>query len=88
MSKILTNQLGKILPRLMSPWQTGFVLGRGIVNNILITQELCHDLDRKLVHPNIILKLDMEKAYDRVEWSFLLFMLRKFGFKEAVVLFF
>ena len=43
------------------------------------------DLDRRLKHPNLILKLDMEKAYDRVEWSFLIFMLRQFGFDEGNV---
>ncbi|XP_071917045.1 uncharacterized protein [Coffea arabica] len=63
----------------------GFVLGRGIVDNVLLAQELVLDLDRRLVDPNLILKLDMEKAYDRVNWSFLLFMLRQYGFEEAVV---
>lgn len=84
-SKILANRLNKLLPRLISPWQTGFVPGRGIADNIMVAQELVMDLDRRLRHPNIILKLDMEKAYDRVEWPFLLFMLRAFGFSEWVV---
>ncbi|XP_027150340.1 uncharacterized protein LOC113750578 [Coffea eugenioides] len=84
-SKIVANRLGRVLPALISPWQTGFVSGRGITDNILLTQELVADLDRRLSHPNLMLKLDMEKAYDRVEWPFLLFMLRQFGFAEQVV---
>ncbi|XP_071920627.1 uncharacterized protein [Coffea arabica] len=84
-SKIVSDRLGRVLPALVDPWQTGFVPGRGITDNILLTQELVADLDRRLRHPNLMLKLDMEKAYDRVEWSFLLFMLRKFGFEEQVV---
>ncbi|XP_027098924.2 uncharacterized protein [Coffea arabica] len=84
-SKIVANRLGRVLPALVSPWQTGFVPGRGITDNILLTQELVLDLDRRLRHPNLILKLDMEKTYDRVEWPFLLFMLRQFGFAEHVV---
>nr|XP_027067829.1 uncharacterized protein LOC113693496 [Coffea arabica] len=84
-SKIVSDRLGRVLPALVDPWQTGFVPGRGITDNILLTQELVADLDRRLKHPNLMLKLDMEKAYDRVEWPFLLFMLRKFGFEEKVV---
>ena len=84
-SKILANRLNSLLPKILSPWQTGFVPGRGIVDNILLAQELALDLDRRLEHPNLMLKLDMEKAYDRVEWSFLLFMLRQFGFQEWAI---
>ena len=84
-SEVVARRLGRVLPSLVSPWQTGFVPGRGITDNILLTQELVMDLDRRLRHPNIMLKLDMEKAYDRVEWPFLLFMLRQFGFQERVV---
>lgn len=84
-SKVLSNRLNKLLPKLVSPWQSGFVPGRSIADNILVAQELVADLDRRLKHPNMILKLDMEKAYDRVDWSFLLYMLREFGFKEVNV---
>ncbi|XP_071939796.1 uncharacterized protein [Coffea arabica] len=84
-SKIVSDRLGRVLPALVAPWQTGFVPGRGITDNILLTQELVADFDRRLRHPNLMLKLDMEKAYDRVEWPFLLFMLRNFGFEEQVV---
>ena len=55
------------------------------MDNILLAQELMLDLDRKLAHPNLVIKLDMEKAYDRVELPFLLFMLRSFGFSEVSV---
>nr|XP_027096084.1 uncharacterized protein LOC113715980 [Coffea arabica] len=81
-SKVLTNRLNLILPNLISSWQSGFVPGRSIADNILVAQELAQDIDRKLTCPNLMLKLDMEKAYDRVEWSFLIFMLRRFGFQE------
>ena len=42
-------------------------------------------MDRRLEHHNLMFKLDMEKAYDSVEWSFILFMLRKFGFHEWAI---
>ena len=40
------------------------------------------DLDKRLWDPNSMLKIDMEKDYDRVEWAFLIFMLRRFGLDE------
>ena len=83
--KILAIRINRLLLNLISPWQIGFVPGRRIVDNILLAQELVLDLDRRLVDPNLILKLDMEKAYDRVDWSFLLFMLTQYGFEEAVM---
>ncbi|XP_027122245.1 uncharacterized protein [Coffea arabica] len=84
-SKLVSNRLNQLLPQLISPWQSGFVLGRQIMDNILLVQEHAKELDRRLEVPNLLLKLDMEKAYDRVEWSFLLFMLRSFGFQEPAV---
>lgn len=84
-SKILANRLNDILPSIISHWQTGFVPERSIADNLLLAQELISEIDRKLESPNLILKLDMEKAYDRVEWPFLLSMLRTFGFCEWVV---
>ncbi|XP_027174437.1 uncharacterized protein LOC113774066 [Coffea eugenioides] len=45
----------------------GLVPGRSITDNILVAQELAMDIDRKLQCPNLMLKLDMEKVYDRVE---------------------
>ena len=84
-SKVLMNRLNRLLPKLVSPWHSGFVPGRSIADNILLAQELVLDLDRRVKCPNLMLKLDMEKAYDRVDWSFIIFMLRRFGFHERVV---
>ena len=66
-SKVIANRIGWLLPSLISQWQTGFVPGRGIVDNVLLAQELIFDLDRQLSIPNVIFKLDMKKAYDQVE---------------------
>ncbi|XP_073037198.1 uncharacterized protein [Primulina eburnea] len=60
-------------------------LWRVISDNILLAQELTHSLSLPTRGGNVILKLDMAKAYDRVQWSFLLDVLRHYGFSEQVV---
>ena len=48
-------------------------------------QELLVDINKKLKELNVVLQLDMEKAYDKLDWSFLLLMLRVFGFGQWFV---
>ncbi|XP_071921766.1 uncharacterized protein [Coffea arabica] len=67
------------------PKGSGFSRGHQIIDNILLAQEHVQELDHRLESSNLMLKLDEEKAYDRVEWSFLLFMVRAFGFQEEAV---
>ncbi|PKU74518.1 Putative ribonuclease H protein [Dendrobium catenatum] len=79
-SKIMVNRLSLLLPKLISPNQMGFVKGRAIVDNILLAQEFCQDLDIKTIGGNMILKLDIAKAYDNINWNFIYKMLHFFGF--------
>ncbi|KAL0417051.1 UNVERIFIED_CONTAM: hypothetical protein Slati_3537000 [Sesamum latifolium] len=72
MSKLLYNKLSQTLPDLISPSQSGFVPGRLIEDNILMAQEMIHHLDLKYSKGNLVIKLDMLKAYDKVSWNFLL----------------
>ena len=81
-TKVLGSRLSGILPKLISPSQSGFVSGKIIHDNFLLAQELVHDLNRRTRGGNVVLKLDMAKAYDRLSWPFLLHMLRAFGFSE------
>ncbi|KAL9664842.1 hypothetical protein QQ045_020251 [Rhodiola kirilowii] len=82
-SRILTSRLASWLPRIISEEQVGFVKGRAIHENIDLAHELTHDLNHKVFGGNLILKLDMAKAYDRVSWPFILGVLRSLGFVEA-----
>lgn len=59
--------------------------GRQIHESIAVAQELVGDIDRKVEGGNIILKVDMAKAYDRLEWKFLLRALQAMGFSEGVL---
>ncbi|KAM2034824.1 hypothetical protein TB1_037125 [Malus domestica] len=83
-AKIITNRMKVVLQRIISMNQSAFVVGRQIQDNILVVHEILHCLK---MHPAgedqyLAMKLDMAKAYDRVEWSFLLAMIRKLGFCE------
>lgn len=81
-SKVLADRMALILPCIISPEQSGFVKGRNITENILLAQEMLQRIDSKVRGSNVMLKLDMAKAYDRMSWLFLLHTLRKFGFDE------
>jgi hypothetical protein len=63
--------------------QSSFVLGRIINNNVLIAFECTHYLHRKKGKSGArAIKLDMVKAYHRVEWDYLRPMMLKLGFHE------
>lgn len=70
--------------KIISANQRAFVKGRMISNNILVAHECIHFLKNKRMGESfeMALKLDMSKAYDRVEWSFLWFIMEKLGFSN------
>lgn len=71
-SKVIANILKTILPFLISPTQSAFVPNRLITDNVLLAFELNHHINSKPKGKDdfMTLKLDVSKAYDRVEWSF------------------
>lgn len=86
-SKVLANRLKHILNGVISESQSAFIPGRLISDNIMISYEVMHFLQRKVAGKAgwMALKLDMSKAYDRVEWVFLKAMLTKMGFKDHLI---
>lgn len=68
-AKTLANRLKHILLDIISPQQSAFVLGRLIIDNILISYEVLHSLSTKLKDKErfMTLKLDISKTYDRIE---------------------
>lgn len=85
LSKLITTRLAPILPSIISEEQSGFTWNRSIVDNILLAQEVIQKLDSKVRGSNVVLKLDLAKAYDRLSWLFLTKVLRQFGFCEVFI---
>ena len=86
-AKVLANRLKKILSLIIHESQSGFVPGRLITDNILVAYECFHYMRKKKSGKEgfMGLKLDMSKAYDRVEWRFLEQMMIKMGFPGVFV---
>ena len=86
-SKVLANRLKIILPLLISEHKSASLKGRLITDNILVAFETLHYMKNHNSGSTgfMALKLDMSKAYDRVEWSFLGDVMRQMGFSDKWV---
>ncbi|KAL9689163.1 hypothetical protein QQ045_033596 [Rhodiola kirilowii] len=86
-TKVLANRLKEVLPVIISQTQSAFIPGRLITDNILLAHEISHYIKGVSSQKScyMSLKLDMSKAYDRIEWYFLERMMIALGFAEGWV---
>lgn len=87
LAKALSNRIKPLLSDIISEAQCAFVPGRLITDNLLLAYETQHYLKRKTQGKvgYVGLKLDMSKAYDRVNWLLVKEILLKLGFDPAFV---
>jgi len=82
-SKILADRLAQLMPKIISKEQKGFIQNRDIRDCFCIASEAANLLHNKSYRGNIMLKIDIAKAFDTLEWSFLIHVLRAYGFNET-----
>jgi hypothetical protein len=82
-AKLLANRLWPILSKGLAEEQLGFLQGRQILDVVGTTQECLHSIKKKN-QKALILKLDLKKAYDLINWEFLRMILIKTGFGLSV----
>ncbi|KAG5533573.1 hypothetical protein RHGRI_027682 [Rhododendron griersonianum] len=81
-SKVLANRLQPFIGNIISEHQSAFIPGRQVQDNIIVAHEVFHYIKHKKKGPkaSVALKLDLNKAYDRVCWDFLFQVMEKMGF--------
>ncbi|XP_074278368.1 uncharacterized protein LOC141601959 [Silene latifolia] len=84
--KIVCNRLARVLPSIVRENQSAFIKGRDIMDNILICQDLVRLYKRKTCSPRCIMKIDLKKAYDSIEWDYIKQMLKALGFPRRFIL--
>ncbi|XP_031116576.1 uncharacterized protein LOC116020230 [Ipomoea triloba] len=86
-SKMLANRLKWVLGHVISDMQSAFILSRLITDNVLVALEVIHYFNRKREGRDgwCALKLDMAKAYDKMEWQFLKVIVRRMGLNTGFI---
>ncbi|RVX10737.1 Transposon TX1 uncharacterized 149 kDa protein [Vitis vinifera] len=81
LAKMLANRFKKVVGKVVSSTQNAFVEGRQILDTALIANEAIDSM-LKRNESGVLCKLDIEKAYDHLNWNFLLLVLQRMGFGE------
>lgn len=83
--RVVHERILMVLPKIISPNQSEFVKGRSIVENILLAKEIIRYINKRNRLVNVVVKLYMDKAYDRVSWIYVTKVMRKLGFSKVLI---
>ncbi|KAA3483626.1 Retrovirus-related Pol polyprotein LINE-1 [Gossypium australe] len=85
-TKVIANHFKPIFPSLITQNQVSFVAMRQITDNIIIAQEIVHTMRTKKRKKSwMAIKVDLEKAYDKIHWDFIEDTLADVGFPSTLV---
>lgn len=84
-TNILAHRMQSVLPLVIGLTQSAFIKGRSIVDNVLLMHELIRNYHRDVGMPRCAIKIDLMKAYDSVDWNFLLDTTDAMGFPSLFI---
>jgi hypothetical protein len=84
-TKIIADRLTSITMRIISIEHRGFIRERNISYCVILASEAINCMDKRKFTGNVALKVDISKAFDTLDWIFLLSVLKQFGFSAVFI---
>ena len=84
LTKVLANRVKKVIPSIISSSQTAYVRDRSITDSVRLVQVIIHLLDLQTL-PGLLLLVDFQKAFDSINWKYVIDILERFNFGPTFV---